>query len=265
MVTDFHAYEKSLCLTGLAPLLQRHGVDLAGKSVLDVGCGYGGVLSGLREKYALDAALGIDLDPEMIRIGREKCGEGIALETRDFFGLDPEAGCFDLILMRDVLEHIVDAEGALRKASALLKPGGLVFASFAPFYSPFGGHQHNGSGFSSNLPWLQMLPEAWFRRALTLRGNSYKSGDGLAADMETVLRTRLTLRGFRRMAPAAGFRLTYFARYLSRPDYRIKFGLPAVGFPGIPLLEELFSSGVEALLQMKTEMKTELEMERRPG
>ncbi|MEO7425700.1 MAG: class I SAM-dependent methyltransferase [Fibrobacteria bacterium] len=247
MIADFHAYEKALCLTGLAPLLDKHGFDPAGKSVLDVGCGYGGVLAGLKEKYALGRAMGIDLDAEMIRIGREKCGPGIALERRDFFGLPEDR--FDLILLRDVLEHIVDAQGALRQAAMLLKPGGLIFASFAPFHSPFGGHQHNGSGFSAHLPWLQLLPEPWFRRALKLRGNSYKSRDGLTADMETVLRTRLTMRGFRAMVPAAGLRIDYLARYLSRPDYRIKFGLPAVGFPAIPILEEFFASGVEALLR----------------
>jgi hypothetical protein len=40
----------------------------------------------------------------------------------------------------------------------------------------------------------------------------------------------------------------YFARYLSRPDYRIKFGLPEIRFPAVPGLEELACTGVEALL-----------------
>jgi hypothetical protein len=142
-----------------------------------------------------------------------------------------------------------DAAGALRKAASLLRPGGLLFASFAPFYSPFGGHQHNGSGPFSRVPWLHLLPEAWFRRALRLEGNSYKSGAGLSEDMESVLRARLTVRRFRNLVPASGLRERYFARYLSRPDYRIKFGIPEIGFPAVPLLEELACTGVEALLE----------------
>lgn len=269
MIGDFHAYEKELCLKGLIPLLRRQEFDPAGKSVLDVGCGHGGVLAALAESFPLKSALGIDLDAEMIRQGSARCPAGVRLEARDFFGMqavDPEAfdpdtqgsrplnraafetGGFDLILMRDVLEHIPDAEGALRKAASLLAPRGTIFASFAPFYSPFGGHQHNGSGIFSNLPWLQLLPEGLFRAALNLRGNSYKSGQSLSDDMESVLRTRLTIRRFRRMIPGAGLRIGYFARYLSRPDYRIKFGLPEVGFPAIPGLEELACTGVEALL-----------------
>ena len=270
MVTDFQAYEKELCFKGLIPLLRKRGFDPSGLSVLDVGCGYGGVLAALAESYPLGHALGIDLDPDMILTGSKKCQAGVHLEVRDFFGMqpvDPEGndqensgtrvlrrdasvlGGYHLILMRDVLEHIPDAEGALAKAASLLAPGGLIFASFAPFYSPFGGHQHNGSGFFSNVPWLQALPEPWFRAALHLCGNTYKSGQSLADDMESVLRTRLTVGRFRRMIPAAGLKLGYFARYLSRPDFRIKFGIPEIGFPPIPFLEELACTGVEALLE----------------
>ena len=54
----------------LIPLLERQHIDLAGKSVLDVGCGYGGFLTALREKFPLKELLGIDLDAKMIRIGR---------------------------------------------------------------------------------------------------------------------------------------------------------------------------------------------------
>ncbi|MDQ3003584.1 MAG: class I SAM-dependent methyltransferase [Fibrobacterota bacterium] len=247
MIWDFHAYEKELCRQGLAPLLRKYGFDPAGKSVLDVGCGYGGVLAGLAEAWPLKAALGIDLDADMIREGMAKCPVGMRLEAGDFFGLQGKE--FDLILMRDVLEHMPDAEGALTKAASLLAPGGLIFASFAPFYSPFGGHQHNGAGFFSNIPWLQVLPESWFRKALRLDGNSYKSSRGLADDMESVLRARLTLRRFRKMIPSAGLRLGYYARYLSRPDYRIKFGLPEIPFPPIPFLDELACTGIESFLE----------------
>ncbi len=247
MVTDFHAYEKALCLRGLVPLLRKTGFDPTGRSVLDVGCGYGGVLAGLAGVFRLREAVGIDLDSDMIRDGVNKSPAGVSLRVGDFFGLPARE--FDLILMRDVLEHIPDAETALAKAAAMLAPGGILFVSFAPFYSPFGGHQHNGSGLFSHVPWLQALPESWFRAALGLKGNSYKSGRGLADDMESVLRTRLTLARFHRMIPAAGLRVGYFARYLSRPDYRIKFGLPEIGFPAIPFLDELASTGVEALLE----------------
>jgi SAM-dependent methyltransferase len=247
MVADFHAYEKALGSRFLVPLLRREGFDPSGKSVLDVGCGYGGVLASLAEAHPLGEALGVDLDADMIRAGAGRCPPPVRLEVRDFFALDGRG--FDLILLRDVLEHIVDVEGAVAKAARLLRPGGRIYASFAPFLSPFGGHQHNASGPASLLPWLQLLPERAFRGLLRLRGNSYKSGPGLADDMESVLRTRLTVGRFERAASAAGLRAGYRAHYLSRPDYRIKFGLPAVPFPPVPVLREFLCTGAEALLR----------------
>lgn len=246
-IQDFHAYEKALGERFLLPLLASRGFPLAGKTVLDVGCGYGGVLAALAGRHSLARALGLDLDPEMIRHGQARCPAGVTLENRDFFALEGEA--FDLILLRDVLEHIVDVERALDKAARLLNAGGLVFASFAPFYGPFGGHQHNAAGLASRLPWLQLLPEGAFRSLLRLPGNSYKDASGLSADMDTVLRTRLTLSRFRKAAAAAGLRVTYRAQYLSRPDYRLKFGIPEIPFPPLPGLEELLCTGAEALLE----------------
>jgi SAM-dependent methyltransferase len=246
VIADFHAYERALGERFLLPLLRGQGIALAGKSVLDVGCGYGGVLAALAEAHRLGEALGVDLDADMVAAGAARCPPGVRLEVEDFLALEGKR--FDLILLRDVLEHIVEVEGALAQAARLLAPGGAVFASFAPFYSPFGGHQHNGSGLPSRIPWLHLLPERRFRSLLRLPGNSYKGRDGLSADMDTVLRTRLTLGRFRRAARSAGFRVAWRAQWISRPDYAVKFGLPQVPFPGIPFLEEVVCTGAEALL-----------------
>jgi SAM-dependent methyltransferase len=246
MITDFKAYEKALGTHFLIPLLEAQGITLAGKSTLDVGCGYGGVLARLHERFGLADSLGIDVDAQMIRLGQETLPPGIRLEAKDFF--TQVDGLYDFILMRDVLEHIVKVEEALAKACNLLKPGGFIYLSFAPFYSPFGGHQHNGSGWKSNIPWLQVLPESWFRRLLTIKGNSYKSAVGLMSDMDTVLKTRLTMRQFRSILPQVQLKCKYQAQYLIRPDYKIKFGFPALRFPAFPILEEIFCTGFEAIL-----------------
>ena len=246
MVQDFFEYEKKLGTDCLIPFLQKQKVDLKNKSVLDLGCGYGGLLVALEEKYQLGQGTGIDLDSEMIAAGQKNSSPILILKNQDFFQIEKET--FDFILMRDVLEHIVLVEQALKKAAELLNNGGMVYVSFAPFFSPFGGHQHNGSGFFSNLPWLQFLPEKHFRKLLNLKGNSYKTLRGLEADMDTVLKTRLTISRFIKILPKVGLKVHFHARYLVRPDYKIKFGLPPIAFPTIPILDDFLCTGYEALL-----------------
>ena len=199
-------------------------------------------------KIPLEGASGYCSYAEMICVGREKCPREICLQEGDFFRI--EGGEYNFILMRDVLEHIGDVAGALERAAKRLLPGGTIYVSFAPFFSPFGGHQHNGEGFFSNVPWLQFLPETWIRRLLRLQGNSYKSASQLEADIDSVLRTRLTLAEFRSNLPKVDLRLKYFRQYVVRPDYRIKFELPTLAFPTVPLIEELVCTGAEALLEL---------------
>ena len=265
MIFDFLEYEHRLGRLVVSPRLKAAGVDVRGKSVLDVGCGYGGVLLALDGETPLGRGLGLDLDGEMIAAairavtatravpatGALPEGRGVlAFRCADFLAFDGEGESgFDLVLMRDVLEHIVKVEEALERACRLLAPGGCVYLSFAPFYSPFGGHQHNATGPFSFLPWLQCLPEVLFRRLLCIEGNSYKSGEPLRQDMESVLSTRLTLPRFRRAVARAGLAVESSAQHIIRPDYRLKFGLPPLRFPALPGFEDLLCTGVDAILR----------------
>ena len=162
MIDDFLKYEFDLGSQFLIPLLEKLKISLDDKSVLDVGCGYGGVLSALQNKFKLGKNLGIDVDGEMIHAGLDQNtasmnqgftsathsqGHGIPRDLNlklnlkvgnffDFHNSGEDGGGkekFDFILMRDVLEHIVDVEKALLHAASLLKPGGYIFVSFAPY------------------------------------------------------------------------------------------------------------------------------------
>ena len=246
-ISNYFDYETDIARLHLIPLLLRHGALSGPIRVLDVGCGYGGTLFALTEAVPGVRGQGLDVDASMVRQGRERLGEAATLIHANFF--EWSGGPFELILMRDVLEHIGQPEQALAKASALLTPRGFLYASFAPFFGPFGGHQHNASGFCSYIPWLQILPTPYVRRILTVRGNSYKTTLELKQDLESVFATRLTLRRFRRAAAAAGLRCRSEAGYLSRPDYRVKFGWPPIRLPSLPGLSEMLATGFEALMQ----------------
>ncbi len=244
---NYFDYELALCDKVVVPLLNRLKVDLANATVLDAGCGYGGVIAGLSSAFSLGCAVGLDRDESMLQAARLRVRQKVKWVNGDF--LEYSETRFDLVLLRDVLEHIGDVERALSKAWEVLKPGGRLYATFAPYFSPFGGHQHNGEGPFSYVPWLQLLPEPLFRRCLHIRGNGYKNRERLREDMDSVLATRLTLARLHKAAALNPWISEYRGYFLSRPDYRIKFGLPTIALPGwIPRsLAELTATGAEFL------------------
>ena len=104
---------------------------LAGKSVLDVGCG-GGILS---EGMALRGAqvLGIDLGETHLKVaelhtlesGVEVEYRRIAVETL----AEDSPGSFDLVTCMEMLEHVPDPASVVRACARLVRPGGQVFFS----------------------------------------------------------------------------------------------------------------------------------------
>lgn len=95
-------------------------------SVLEIGCG--GTLRWLRGIRTVDYAMGIELMPDAARNAHGAFDEVIVgnIET-DPIALPAER--FDLILMLDVLEHLVDPWRMVERCHQALKPGGALIAS----------------------------------------------------------------------------------------------------------------------------------------
>lgn len=121
--------------------LERGGVRVHGR-VLDAGCGGGGTALSLGEEAGF--AVGLDLDARFAgsgtRLGAEKgianCGfvqgDGQALPFRD--------GAFDLVFSHSVIEHVASAESYLRECFRVLRRGGVLYLSTAPYLSLAGAH-----------------------------------------------------------------------------------------------------------------------------
>jgi SAM-dependent methyltransferase len=60
-----------------------------------------------------------------------------------------EPGSFDLIVSFEVLEHLQRPNDAFAAMARLLKPGGLMYHDYNPFFSSIGGH----SLVTLDLPW----------------------------------------------------------------------------------------------------------------
>jgi 2-polyprenyl-6-hydroxyphenyl methylase/3-demethylubiquinone-9 3-methyltransferase len=104
---------------------------LAGKRVLDVGCG-GGILS---ESMALRGATvtGIDMGEAPLAVARlHQLESGVQVDYRQITaeGLAAEMPeQFDVVTCLEMLEHVPDPSSVIRACHALVKPGGQVFFS----------------------------------------------------------------------------------------------------------------------------------------
>jgi 2-polyprenyl-3-methyl-5-hydroxy-6-metoxy-1,4-benzoquinol methylase len=101
-----------------------------GRTLLDVGCGDGQLLETARDE-GWDGT-GIDLSEPAIRICRER---GLAASKTDFFDHAFDARRFDAIVMSELVEHVPSPHRFLRRASDLLKPGGVLYLTTPNFGS----------------------------------------------------------------------------------------------------------------------------------
>ncbi|MHB1319724.1 MAG: class I SAM-dependent methyltransferase [Anaerolineae bacterium] len=130
-------------------------VPLAGRRVLDVGCGLGLYVQHFR---ALGAeAHGVDLDAERVEIALRtnplvRQGSAESLPYPD--------GFFDVIFANEVLEHVANDAQAVRESYRVLSPGGHM-AFFVPnrLY-PFETHgwYWRGQYHFGNIPLINYLP-----------------------------------------------------------------------------------------------------------
>ena len=102
---------------------------LAGKTVLDVGCG-GGILAEAMA-HAGARVKGIDLAEKPLKVAQLHLFESGL--TVDYEAVSPEAlaerepGHYDVVTCMEVLEHVPDPASTVRACAALAKPDGAVF------------------------------------------------------------------------------------------------------------------------------------------
>ena len=111
--------------------IERHTGTLAGKRVVDVGCG-GGILA---ESMALRGAdvLGIDMGEAPLAVARlHQLESGATLDYQHSTAEDlaaREPGGFDVVTCMEMLEHVPDPASTIQACAQLVKPGGRVFFS----------------------------------------------------------------------------------------------------------------------------------------
>ncbi len=107
-----------------------NGLDLAGKRVLDIGCGIGGPAFVLARKYGA-VVTGIDLEPQLISRASHRAKE-LGLSHRTEFStvtlgpLEFPDRSFDVVFTSGALTQTEDKAGIVAECYRVLKPGGIL-------------------------------------------------------------------------------------------------------------------------------------------
>ena len=95
--------------------------------VLDLGCASGATGAALKQRQDVEV-VGVEREPAYAQEAKQRLDRVV---TADVEALDPAelGGRFDALIAADVLEHLVDPWGTLRRYAELLHPGGTAVVS----------------------------------------------------------------------------------------------------------------------------------------
>ena len=108
-----------------------NAIGLAGKRVLDVGCGGGLLSEGMAQRGA--SVIGIDLSEKPLGVARLhllESGQSVDYRKISVEELANEMpGTFDAVTCLEMLEHVPNASSVIAACTRLVRPGGQVFLS----------------------------------------------------------------------------------------------------------------------------------------
>ena len=154
---------------GVAPRIHRF-VSAVGRprSVLEVGCGAGGILAHFRDRGC--SVTGLDFDERFLEVARD---QGIEVHAVDVAEFDPQRR-FDCILLSHVVEHIVDPVEFLVTIRSRLTRDGLLYVEVPSL------NQVRAGGYCFDLlRYYQNAHTAHYSRA-TLENLAFLSGFDVA-------------------------------------------------------------------------------------
>jgi SAM-dependent methyltransferase len=206
------------------PFIENYKPIVAGTRVLEIGCGEAGVLKAFTDKGCI--GVGVELDEPRLVMAREWMQEElnaqkISFISKDIYKVNVEEelkGKFDIIILKDVIEHIHDQPKLIAWMKSFLNKDGVIFFGFPPWQMPFGGHQQIMRGkFLSKLPWFHLLPAVMYKAIL-------KTGKENVAEMMEIKETGISIERFEKIVGETGYKVVNKTHYLINPIYEYKFG-----------------------------------------
>jgi 2-polyprenyl-3-methyl-5-hydroxy-6-metoxy-1,4-benzoquinol methylase len=224
-------------------------------TILEIGCGQGGNLLPFLEAGCY--CTGMDIDKNKILMGQDffrkhPLHHKIELFYDNIYELDPNNfKKFDIIILRDVIEHLPDKVQLLKLIKLFLKKDGIVFFAFPPWRMPFGGHQQIlKNKILATLPFYHILPVPVYRWMLKL-------GKTKNEDIEEMLKhkqTGISISKFQKIVKQNGYKFIKTTDWFINPNYEVKFNLKPrklYFFNKIPFFRDFFTTSYYAIIESK--------------
>ncbi len=194
-------------------------------TILEIGCGLGGNLVPFLDVGC--RCVGVDIDQRRIDNATEFFADHLPkdklkLICDDIYNRSESDGKFDVIIMRDAIEHIHNQERFMSFVKRFMNEDSVFFLAFPPWYNPFGGHQQIcHSKLLSMLPFFHILPSFAFKAILKMAGES----DHLIDSLLEIKQTGISLERFERILKDESYSVRRKTWYFINPNYETKFGL----------------------------------------
>lgn len=239
----------------ILPFVSKH-LDLSQSlDVLELGCAEAGVLKAFTETG--HNCTGIELSEGRIERAEQfladevKAGQ-IRFSSSNLFDLTPgkDGHLYDLIILKDVIEHIPNQEEFIPYLSSFLKPNGKIFFGFPPWLMPFGGHQQLcRNKWLRKWGWMHLLPRPLYKAIL----NKGESEQAVIDELMEIHDTGITIERFNRICRNTGHTVVQDKHWLFNPIYKWKFGLNPKSviapFRNLPYIKNFYTTAYYAMVE----------------
>jgi SAM-dependent methyltransferase len=194
-------------------------------TILEVGSAEGGVIRAFAKKGC--QCVGVELNESRAENSRiflkDYIEKGqLQIINKNIYDSDFEIEFqekFDLIILKDVIEHIPDQQKVMFQFRKFLKPQGKIYFGFPPFRMPFGGHQQVcQSKILSKMPYFHLFPMPFYKFILKAFGEDLD-------EFVEIKETGISIARFHEICENANFEIINKYHYLINPIYKYKFGL----------------------------------------
>lgn len=212
----------------ILPFLSELAPGKKWNRVLEIGCAEAGVLKAFLEEGAF--CTGIELSAYRVELAEKFHAEALAegrieFVNRNIFDIDPEhdlGGRYDLVILKDVIEHIPGQKEFIQQLISFLNPGGYIFFAFPPWQMPYGGHQQVCKNkLLAKMPYYHLLPAPLYKGILKLGGEKA----GVIDELMDAKATGISIERFENALRYNKFETVGKRYYLFNPIYQYKFGV----------------------------------------